>query len=105
MSTYQRRKAMWEYLCQERYTTYQRLANHFGVCKRTAQNDIQVLTRSHPIVTVSGRHGGGVQVPEWFHQSKSVLNPVQADLLNRLLPMLSEEDRLIAVSILSQFAA
>ena len=105
MSTYQRRKAMWEYISQTRYTTYQALANHFGVCKRTVQNDVSVLMLSHPIVTVSGRHGGGVQVPDWFRENRTNLNPIQLDLLRRLLPSLSEEDRLIMVSILSQFAA
>ena len=105
MSAWERRQRILEYLCIKKHSTYQCLAREFEVSKRTVQNDIQVLMSSYPIETVSGRYGGGIRIPDWFQLHRRYLNPAQIDLLKRLRAGLSDKDRQIIDSILSQFAA
>lgn len=79
------------------------MAQEFNVSTRTIRYDIEILTLSYPIETVSG-NGGGVKIAKGYRSCQKTLSPVQANLLNRLAKSLSGDDLGIMNSILSQFA-
>ena len=56
-----RRHKMQEYLSAKRKVTYRELATEYGITRRTAMRDIEILTLSVPLETVPG-NGGGVKV-------------------------------------------
>ena len=73
MSPNERRQQLIEVLCQRRQDTMANLAEEFGVNERTIRRDIEVLTLSYPLDTVSGRYGGGVKVADWYHLNRKTL--------------------------------
>lgn len=82
MSTNERRQRLLEVLCIRRHDTYDNLAHEFHVSKSTIRRDIAALTRDYPIITVSGRYGGGVWIEEGFYlKHRSKLNPKQIAVL------------------------
>jgi DeoR/GlpR family transcriptional regulator of sugar metabolism len=100
----ERRQAIWETLCRKQHETSQNLASELGVSLRTIQYDIEQLSLSHPIETIRGRHGGGVKVSDCYQPKRKVLNLEQAALLRKLTTSLSNDDRMIMNSIITQFA-
>ncbi len=103
MSPNERRQALIELLCHRRHDTYENLAQEFGVSKRTIRYDIEILTLSYPIETVSGRYGGGVKVAEWYLLKRKTLKPEQSALLLKIAKSLNTEDISVLNSILSDF--
>ena len=82
MSTNERRQRLLEVLCIRRHDTYDNLAHEFHVSKSTIRRDIAALTRYYPIITASGRYGGGVWIEEGFHlKHRPTLNSKQAAVL------------------------
>lgn len=104
MTPFERRNAIIDILGRERHTTIAKLASAFGVTERTIRNDITALSPNHPILTVRGRFGGGVQVAEWYHPCANKLSTKQEELLQRLRPTLAGEDLIVLSSILAQFS-
>ena len=104
MGPNERRQQILDVLCRRRQDTYDNLAREFGVSKRTIRYDIEELSLSYPIETVSGRYGGGVKVADWYHLDRKALSPEQAALLKRLAPTLKGNDLATMNSIISQFA-
>ena len=104
MTTFERRNAIIDILGQERHTTIAKLATALGVTERTIRNDITALTPNHPILTVRGRFGGGVQVADWYHPGANTLSQKQEELLQRLRTTLVGEDLIVLSSILGQFS-
>ena len=80
------------------------LASEFGVTWRTIQRDIQKLSLEHPLITVTGRHGGGVYVMKGCRADRMYLTVRQQNLLERLLKLLAGEDKLVMQEILQTFA-
>ena len=91
-------------LCEKRHETAANLADLFGVSKQTIYNDLVALSCSYPIEPVRGRYGGGISIPDWYHQSRRVLSPKQEALLRKLRLSLVGEDLAVMNSILAQFA-
>ncbi len=58
MGAMNRRMEIIDFLMIKRATTTKELAHEFGVSVRTIGYDIQHLTRSFPIYTKQGEHGG-----------------------------------------------
>lgn len=104
MNANDRRQQLLETLCQRRHDTYDNLAHEFGVSKRTIRYDIETLSLSYPVKTVSGRYGGGVEVEEWYHLNRKTMSPEQAALLKRLAASLGGNDLETMNSIITQFA-
>lgn len=102
MTVSERRNAILEVLCVRRFETLDNLAFEFGVSKRTIRYDIESLSLTYPIYTVSG-NGGGIYVDENFRLGKSYLNDEQQELLQRLLPNLDGKDAEVMKSILNTF--
>ena len=104
MGPNERRQELIELLCRRRHDTYENLAREFGVSKRTIRYDIEMLTLSYPIETVSGRYGGGVKIADWYHLNQKTLSPEQVILLKKLAPTLQGADLAVMNSLISQFA-
>ena len=103
MSPNERRQELLETLCRRRKDTYDNLAHEFGVSKRTIRYDIETLSCSYPIETVSG-NGGGVKIADWYHLNRKTLNPGQVALLKKLGAQLQGADLATLNSIISDFA-
>ena len=58
MGTSERRYEIMKTLCRCRHEKMHNLAREFGVSTRTIQRDIEVLSRTEPIYTQSGKYGG-----------------------------------------------
>ena len=101
---YERRNAIMRVLHQEGHTTVAKLANSFNVSERTIYSDVTTLSLDHPIRTVRGRYGGGVELESWFHPNANTLSPKQEILLCRLKTALAGEDLIVLNSILNQFS-
>ena len=104
MSVKDRRQDLWTALCERRQDTIQHLADEFGVSPRTIRYDIDALSLTYPIVTVRGRHGGGVKVADWYQPSRKTLCAEQLALLRKLAASLEGNDLIVMNSIISQFA-
>ena len=101
---YERRNAIMNTLRQQGHTTVATLANSFNVSERTIYSDITILALDHPIRTVRGRYGGGVELESWFRPYSNTLSPKQEELLRRLKPTLVGDDLIVLNSILVQFS-
>ena len=105
MDAVERRQQILELLCQRRKDTMQNLAAELGVSERTIRRDVEILTRSYPLETVSGRYGGGVRVADWYHLDRQRMSPKQTALLRRLAADLRGEDLEVMEQILLKFAS
>ena len=92
-----------EYLSDFRQATYRELADRFGVTKNTIVTDIEELTCSAPLYTVSGK-GGGIRVADGWYIGRRYLHSDQEALLRELLPGLQPEDQKTMQRILDAFA-
>lgn len=104
MTPSERREAILNVLCQRRHDTVQNLAEEFGVSVRTIKYDIEELTLAHPIETVRGRYGGGVQVADGYYVGRKYLKPDQQELLKKLAAGLSGKDKEVMDTIFQDFA-
>ena len=91
-------------LRKERRVTIGNLAAALGCSERTVRYDIDALSTSgFPLVTIRGRHGGGVELADWYQPHRTTLCPEQLEVLRRLMTSAQPEDRMILGSILDQF--
>ena len=104
MNMYERRGAIMNALLQGGRITVANLAHSFNVSERTIYSDITALALDHPIRTVRGRYGGGVELESWFHPHANTLSPKQEKLLLRLKTTLAGDDLIVLNSILVQFS-
>lgn len=103
MGPSERRQAIWEYLCNARFSTTRQLADRFGVCERTIRSDLIALACTYPIETSFGPYGG-IRVSNWYHPEQKRLSARQTSLLVRVRLTLEGEDLKVMNSILIQFA-
>ena len=95
MTAENRRREMMFFMLSHNRTTYEQLAQEFGVSKATVRKDIQILMCSYPITTVRGRYGGGIKLEEWYtgdSLKRAQLRQQQMDLMDKLKAFLAEED-------------
>ena len=92
MTAAERRQAILEVLCMRRHETRENLAHEFGVSKRTIEYDVLELSLSYPVFTIQG-NGGGIYVTDDFRLNRPKMNEKQTELLQRILPTLSGEDK------------
>lgn len=102
-NTAERRQLILEVLCERRRDTLENLACEFGVSKRTIQYDVEILSCSYPLYTVTGTYGG-IYVAEGFRLGMKYLTDKQYELLNRLSENLTGEDIKTMRKILKTFA-
>ena len=102
-SALERRQQMLEYLSDHRFTTYNELASEFGISRRTAVSDIEVLTCSAPIFTVQG-NGGGIRVADGWYISRRYLRDEHESFLRELMDGLQPDQQAKMNEILLAFA-
>ena len=99
----ERRQLILEYISDQRIVKLQDIADKFGICKRTAVRDVQLLACSHPIYTLQGG-AGGVRAMEGWYCGHRYLQEDQESLLRNLLEGLQPKDRKIMEQILQVFS-
>ena len=102
-SALERRQQMLEYLSDHRFTTYSELASKFGISRRTAVRDLEELTCSAPIFTVSGK-GGGIRVADGWYISRRYLRDEHESFLRELMDGLQPDQQAKMNEILLAFA-
>lgn len=102
MRANERRMLILEALCARRQDTMQNLAFEFNVTRRTILSDIEQLSLSYPIYTLSG-HAGGVYISEDYYLGKRYLNSEQQALVERLVGEVDEKDAKVLKGILERF--
>lgn len=85
MGTAERRNEIMRILCRRRYEKITNLAFELGVCPKTIQRDIGVLSLTEPIYTQTGRYGGGVYVVEGYHIDRIYMSDKESKLLWKIL--------------------
>ena len=103
MTAAERQDQIMATLRSERRVTMGRLAEMLKCNIRTICRDIESLSLSFPLVTIHGRHGGGVELAEWYQPQRATLCPEQLEVLRRLMNSAQPEDRATLGSILDQF--
>lgn len=98
----ERRQEIIEILSDRRFEKIENLMSEFGVSRSTIKRDIEVLSLSYPIYSVSG-NGGGIRVADEWYSNRRYLKPAQEELLNRLKSGLQPEDMQVMESILVAF--
>lgn len=101
--TLSRRQAILDVLSSRRFETMANLAYEFNVSVRTIQRDIDVLSISAPFYTVRG-NGGGVQYMAGQHSTSRYLSRTERDLLEKMLEMVSWDDRVTLQGVLDKFS-
>ena len=106
MGTAERRYEIMKILCHRRCETIGNLASEFGVSMRTIQRDIEVLSRTEPIYTQTGKHNGGVYVVDGFYIDQMYMRDNEIDVLKKLYiaadkkSLLLTEDEKILLSLI-----
>ena len=101
--TTERRQLILEYISDHRKVTISDLVNEFHISEKTARNDVQILSCSHPIYTQQGG-AGGVRTMDGWYLSRRYLHDDQEALLRSLLPGLQPEQQKTMEAILTAFA-
>lgn len=104
MRAEERRRLIMECLYQRREDTVPNLAQEFGVCKRTIESDIQILSLTHPIETIRGRHGGGIRVMDGCYSDRRYLTESEQSTLEALCTILEGQKLSDVRAILRKFA-
>ena len=99
-----RRDAIVELLRQKGKVKARELAKRFHVTRQTICQDITVLSLRCDIYTERGQNGG-IYLLEKKRPVRKSLSSSQIEVLEQLLPSLSEEKRLIVQSILHDFGS
>ena len=87
MGTAERRAKIMRILCRRRHETVTKLAEEFGVSTRTIQRDIDVLSLTEPIYTLSGRYDGGVYVTDNFDMSRMYMSHLELSVLHKVVSL------------------
>lgn len=110
MGTAERRCAIMRILCRRRHETISNLASEFGVSTRTIQRDIEVLSRTEPIFTQTGKYGGGVFVVEEYSLDRMYMTSAEINVLHKLHKasnenalLLEPEEKRVLCSLISQY--
>ena len=92
-------------LRKERRVTISSLVGALGCSERTIRYDLDALSASgFPVITIRGRHGGGVELAEWYQPHRSALCPEQLQALREAISKTADPQARMALgSILDQF--
>ena len=101
-TTAERRLRLIEILCRRRKETIENLAYEFNVSTRTIRYDIEVLSVSFPIYTLTGPYGG-VYIADDYQLGMRYLTDAQYKLLDRLMTHLTGADKELLHTIIQTF--
>ena len=100
----ERRAEIMRILESGRCETMSNFAFHFGVSTRTIGYDIDVLTATHPIITVRGK-GGGVKLAEGYRTYQNILSEEQQETLIEIIPLISEQKAAVVKGMLRAYGS
>lgn len=110
MGTAERRHEIMKMLCRRRHETIHHLASEFGVSMRTIQRDIDILSRTEPIFTQPGKHGG-VYIVDGYSMDRMYMTDAELDVLQKLYiaadgnaALLTDGERKLLGSLISQYS-
>lgn len=101
VEAYERRLAILQTLCRQGAATATSLAAMYCVSTRTIRADLLALSRSYPVVTKMGRHGG-YAMADWFTSADHVLTSSEISLLYRIQQTLQGDDALMMGAIITK---
>ena len=111
METAERRCKIMKTLCRRRHDTISNLAFEFGVSERTIQRDIEILSRTEPIYTQSGRYFGGVYVVDGYFMDRLYMTNAELGVLEKLYiaadenaELLTNDEKKLLGSLISQYS-
>ena len=111
MGTTERRHEIMKILCRRRHETISNLASEFGVSCRTIQRDIETLSITEPIYTLSGRYCGGVYVVEGYSIDRMYMTHAEIDVLKKIYIatenntcILTSDEKELLKSIIDQYS-
>ncbi|MBR4031267.1 MAG: HTH domain-containing protein [Clostridia bacterium] len=111
METTERRCQIMKTLCRRRRETISNLASEFGVSKRTIQRDIEILSRTEPIYTQSGRYCGGIYVVDGYFMDRMYMTNAELGVLEKLYiaadenaELLTNDEKKLLGSLISQYS-
>jgi len=93
MGATERQQKLLRILCRRRHETMANLAIELGVSIRTIRRDVETLSLSEPIYTLTGRYCGGVYIDESYRMDCMYLKENQYSALNKALHYLKEDRR------------
>lgn len=102
MKAIDRRNAIVDILCKRKQAHVNNLAFELQVDRSTILRDIELLSLSYPIYTVSG-NGGGVFIDDNYRLRSSKLSAEQVSVLEKAMATLSIKDSQVLKSIIEQF--
>ena len=102
-NTSERRQIILEVLCQRRFEKIENLATEFEVSRRTITYDIQILSCSYPIYSLTGTYGG-VYIADGFRLGMKYLTDKQYHVLYTISERLDGEEKTVILGILKTFA-
>lgn len=102
-NTTERRQLILETLCKRRYEKIENLATEFEVSRRTITYDLQILSCSYPIYSMTGTYGG-VYMADGFRLGMKYLTDKQYEILYQISERLDGEERIVVLGILKTFA-
>ena len=103
MKALERRQEIFNILCEQHHITMDCLASRFNVTRRTIVTDIQELSLTYPIYTLSGKYDGGVYLSDNFKIGKEYLTLEQERVLQQLFYLSNVEQKEVLQSILKKF--
>ena len=105
MTAAERQDLIMATLRKERRVTISDLVGALGCSERTIRYDLDALnTSGFPLITIRGRHGGGVELAEWYQPHRSALCPEQLKALREAVANAADPQMRMALgSIIDQF--
>ena len=100
---YERREYIRSLLLKNKHVTMEKLSFLFGVNKKTIKRDIDFLGSRLPLAIKPGV-GGGVFLQGNVESRKEFLTTKEAELLNELSKLLSDDKKLIMDGIIYKFS-
>ena len=86
------------------HVTARELAQEFGVCTRTIQHDVSILSYGYPIYTKSGA-GGGIFIMEGYKSYNNTLTPHEQERLKKMYDAAERGDKEILKRVLKKYGA
>ena len=86
------------------HVTARELAQEFGVCTRTIQHDLSILSYGYPIYTKPGA-GGGIFIMEGYKPYNNTLTPHEQERLKKMYDAAEGEDKEILKRVLKKYGA
>ena len=80
------------------------LTEYFSVCKRTILRDIQELSFSYPIYTISGRNKPGIYISEDYKPGNKFITDDEATVLRELMKYANAGQREVVEQIISKLS-